>query len=192
MAARGFLLSLVSAAALFAACAPAHAQDGWGDGIEVMGDEEMTDLRGGIAVGGIEFGLGATITSTVNGAPVLTTTFTWTDAGAVMEQVLSGVGKDIKELTPEQQDALGLGGLEGAGGVVIEDEDGVTAFVHNVTDGALQNIIVNTATGRELGQEVDVTLTLPGFEYVQSELLRERFGLRIADDFSSVIIGPGY
>lgn len=189
MTMRGTLLGLASAAVLFAACAPAHADDAWGDGIEVMADDEMSDLRGGIAIGGIEMGLGATITSTVNGTPVLTTTFTWTDAGAVMEQVLSGVGKDIKDLSPEQRDALGLAGLEDAGGIVIEDEDGITAFVHNVTDGALQNIIVNTATGRELGQDVDVTLTLPGFEFVQSELMTERFGMRIADDFSTVIIG---
>lgn len=182
-------LGLVSAMALFAASTPAHADAAWGDDIEVMADDEMSGMRGGLAVGGIEIGLGATITSTVNGVPVLTTTLTWTDAGAAMEQVLSGVGQNIKDLSDEQRDALGLGGMSDVGGVVIDGPDGVTAFAHNVTDGALQNIIINSATGRDLGQDVDVTLTLPGFEYVQNELFLERFGIQISGDMQSIGIG---
>lgn len=187
---RALLFSLAAAAAALT-CAPAHAQDVWGDEIEVMQDDEMSGLRGGFIFGGIEFNFGAVITSTLNGVPVLTTSITWTDTGAVVQQLLAGVGQNLDDLSAEQREALGLNGLEGQGGVVVDGPDGVTAFVHNVTDGALQNIIVNTATGQELTQDIEMTLTLPNFEFVQSQLTTERFGIRIGDDMNHVIIGPG-
>ena len=68
---------------------------------------------------------------------------------------------------------------------------GVTALVHNITDGALQNIIINNATGRDLAQEIDVTLTLPGFELIQESLLVESFGIRLTDDMNVFIGDPG-
>lgn len=182
-------LALVTLACV-ALAAPAYADDGWGAGVEVMADEEMGDLRGGLAVApGLEVNFGAVITTYVNGAPALTTNLTWTDTGQLVSETLGQAGESINNLTPEQRSELGLGGLENAGGVVIADADGVTALVHNITDGALQNIIVNTATGRDLRQDVDLTLTLPGFEAVQDSLLLERIGIRLSEDWRDVAFG---
>lgn len=180
------LRPLLLATALFTASATAHAAE-WGDDVEVMADAEMDGLRGGFEINGIEIGFGAVITSYMNGAPVLTTQLTWTDAGAIVEQTMANVGQRLEDLTPEQREALGVNGLEGAGGIVIDDEAGVTALVHNVAEGALQNIIINSATGRDLKQDIDVTLTLPGFDAIQDSLVLERFGLRLSDDMQGVI-----
>jgi hypothetical protein len=181
---------LLAACALTALSAPAYAEaGGWGDDIEVIEDAEMADLRGGFDIGGIEIGFGAVVTSTLNGVPVLTTQLTITDTGAIIQQTLNTVGQNLDSLTPEQRAALGLDGLEGLGGIVIDSESGITAFVHNVTNGTLQNIIVNTATGQEIGQSIDVTLTLPGFEYIQSQLMLERFGMQVSDDLQAMAIG---
>jgi hypothetical protein len=177
-------------ASFAALSAPAFAvENDWGAGIEVMADEEMGDLRGGFEVGGVSFDFGAIITSTMDGVPVLTTQLTWTDAGAIVDQTMSNIGQNIDDMSPEAREALGLDGLDGGGGVVIQDEQGVTAFVHNVTESSLQNIIVNSATGHDLGQDIDVTLTLPGFEAIQGSLLLERFGLRIDEDLRGVTFG---
>lgn len=186
---RALLSSIVSAAAIALTCAPAHADDAWGDDIEVMLDEEMDAQRGGFRIGGFEFNFGAVITSTIDGVPVLTTTITWSDAGAIIQRTLAGLGQSLDDLTPEQRSALGLDGLEGAGGIVIDGTDGVTALVHNVADGSLQNIIVNTATGRDIAQDIDIQLELPNFEFMQQELTTERFGIRIGDDLNTVAIG---
>ena len=186
-----FRTLLFTACALAALSAPAHASaDAWGDDIEVMDDAELGELRGGFNVGGIEIGFGAVVTSTLNGAPVITTNLTVTDAGAIVDQTLSTVGQNLSSLTPEQLEAHGLSALEGMNGVVVESEDGITAFVHNVTDGTLQNILVNTATGQDIDQNIDVTLTLPGFEYIQEQLTLERFGMQISDDLQSIAFGP--
>jgi hypothetical protein len=188
---RALLSCFASAAALALTCAPARADEGWDDDIEVMQDEEMADQRGGFRIGGFEFNFGAVITSTIDGVPVLTTTIMWTDAGAIIQRTLAGLGQNLDDLTPEQRSALGLDGLEGAGGLLVEGTDGVTALVHNVTDGSLQNIIVNTATGRDISQDIDVRLELPNFEFVQQQLMTERFGIRIGDDLNTVSIGLG-
>lgn len=162
--------------------APACADDGWGDDVEVMSVEDLDAHRGGFEIGDLNVNFGATVTTLVNGVPALVTTLTWTDVGAFVEQTVGNVGQSIANMSPEQLTALGLNGLGNAGGVVIDDESGVTALVHNITDGSLQNIIINNATGRDLAQQVDVTLTLPGFEFVQDTLVVEMFGIHLNDD----------
>ncbi|HYD87543.1 MAG TPA: hypothetical protein VEA80_08725 [Vitreimonas sp.] len=190
---RPLRIALLSAVAFVALAAPAFAgESGWGDGVEVMAEEEMAAERGGISIGGVDINFGAVVTTLVNGVPALTTTLTWTDAGTFIEETVGDIGESINDMTPEELDALGLGELENAGGVVIEDENGVTALVHNVTEGALQNIIINSATGRDLAQEIDVTLELPGFELMQDQLIVEHFGFRISDDLQGIMFyDPG-
>lgn len=178
--------ALLLSTALFGLLAsPAWADDSWGNGIEVMGAEDLDAHRGGFAIGDLNFNFGATVTTLVNGVPALVTTLTWTDVGSLVQQTVGNIGENIANMSAEQRAALGLAGLDSAGGIVIEDEAGVTALVHNVTEGSLQNIIINNATGRDLSQQVDVTLTLPGFELVQGALAVEMFGIRINDDMRS-------
>jgi hypothetical protein len=188
MSTRALLLSGVFFAAL---AAPAWADDGWGEDIEVMDVEELDVHRGGFMVAGINFNFGATITTLVNGVPALTTSLTWTDVGAFVEETIGEVGENINTLTDEQRVELGIDGLENAGGVIIADEAGVTALVHNVTEGSLQNIIINNATGRDLTQEIDVTVTLPGFELIQDALQVEVFGMHVSGDLSPFLTDPG-
>jgi len=183
---RALLLSTVFMGLL---ASPAWAADaGWGANIEVMSDADMDEHRGGFEVAGLNVNFGATVTTLVNGVPALVTTLTWTDTGSFVEQTIGDVGQNISSMTPAQLGALGLDGLEGLGGVVIEDESGVTALVHNVTEGSLQNIIINNATGRDLAQHMDVTLTLPGFEHIQSSLLLERLGINLSDDINQAAL----
>lgn len=184
--------ALLLAAGFTVMCgAPAWADESWGEDVEVMSVEDLDANRGGFAIGNLNFNFGATVTTLVNGVPALVTSLTWTDVGAFVEQTVGSVGQDIANMSPEQRAALGLDGLANAGGVLIADESGVTALVHNVTEGSLQNIIINNATGRDLTQEIDVTLTLPGFEFIQQQLNTELFGIRLSDDMNVFIGNPG-
>jgi len=190
---RSLRIALLSAVAFAALASPAFADDGgWGADIEVMAEEEMAVERGGISIGGVDINFGAVVTTFVNGVPALTTTLTWTDAGTFIEETVGDIGQSIDDMTADELDALGLSGLENGGGVVIEDEAGVTALVHNVTEGALQNVIINSATGRDLSQEIDVTLELPGFELMQGQLIVEHLGFQISDDLQGIMFyDPG-
>jgi hypothetical protein len=185
-----FPIAFISTAAFFALSAPALASEGvWGDDVEVIADSEMDVLRGGFEIPGttISVNFGAVVTTVLNGTPVLTTNVTWTDAGAIVDQTMANVGVSLSEMPEEAKEALGLDGLENAGGLVIEDEAGVTAIVHNVANSSIQNIIINTATGRDIAQDIDVTLELPGFEAIQSALITERFGIYLTDDMRTII-----
>jgi hypothetical protein len=180
----------IAAAAFAALSAPAFAsEDAWGDDIEVIAEGEMDDLRGGFEIPGtsVTVNFGAVVTTVLNGTPVLTTNVTWTDAGAIVDQTMANVGISLSEMPDEAKEALGLDGLENAGGVVIEDEAGVTAIVHNVAESSIQNIIINSATGRDIVQDIDVTLELPGFEAIQGALIVERFGIYLTDDMRTII-----
>jgi hypothetical protein len=187
---RTFLFTACAFAALTASAANA-SEAAWGDDVEVMDDAEMDDLRGGFDVGGIEIGFGAVVTSTLNGAPVMTTQLTVTDTGSVVEQTMSDIGESLSSLTPEQLAALGLAALAGLDGVVVNGETGATVFVHNVGNGTLQNILVNTASGQDIRQDIDVTLTLPGFESIQQQFALEHLGMRLSEDLQSMAIGAG-
>ena len=185
--------TLLAAVAFAALASPAWAdQSGWGEGVEVMSDAELADHRGGFEVAGINVNFAATITTFVDGIPALTTTLTWTDAGAIIEDTMGSLPQTATALTPDQLGALGLDPTGQAVGVVIDDETGVTEIVHNVSDGTLQNIIINTASGLDISQSIDVSLELPGFELVQADLIVERFGIRLADDLQGVVFyDPG-
>jgi hypothetical protein len=187
---RAARIALFSAAALVALSAPARAEEDPWAGIEVMEDDELAELRGGIRVAeGLDIGFGAVITSYANGVPVLQTQLNWTDAGAIVEHTYGSLGRRIDELPAEARAVLGIEGMDNAGGVVIADADGVTALMHNITDGALQNIIVNNASGRALSQNIDVTLTLPNFEAMQDMFSLQRLGLRLDADMAAAAAG---
>jgi hypothetical protein len=175
--------ALLALSAPAAAAADANAgADAWA-GLEVLDDSDLADMRGGIAImPGVDIGFGAVVTTYADGSPVLSTQLTWTDAGAIVDQTISLAGANIEAMSPEALAALGLDGV--AGGVIITDAEGVTTLVHNVTDGALQNIILNDANGRDIRQTVDITLTLPNFEAMQSALTLERLGMSLSADLA--------
>jgi hypothetical protein len=192
---RALRAALLASAALLAFQAPAYASIGedsldaaWGD-VEVLDDAEMADMRGGFSFGGVDFGFGAVITTYADGVRAMQTNLTWTDSGVAVSQMLGSLGQELSSMSAEQRAALGLEGMTDANGVVIVDGDGVTALVHNITDGALQNIIINNADGRDLRQEVDVTLTLPGFEAVQAGMLLDKVGIQLSGDLAHILAG---
>lgn len=169
-----------------ALAAPARADNAWGD-VEVLADADLDTMRGGFSAGGMEIGFGAVVTTYSGGQMALQTQLTWSDSGLVVAETLGNLGEAIGSLTAAQRSELGIEGLNG--GVVIADETGVTALVHNVTEGALQNVILNTASGRALTQDIDVTLQLPGFEGVQASLLLDLLGMRLHDDLHGIGFG---
>ncbi|MCA8887177.1 MAG: hypothetical protein KDA35_11145, partial [Hyphomonadaceae bacterium] len=113
---------LLAVALLGGLATPAHADESWGQDIEVMSVDDLDANRGGFSFGNLNFNFGATVTTLVNGVPALVTNITWTDVGALVDQTVGQVGQDISDMTPEQLQALGLNGLNGVGGVVMDDE----------------------------------------------------------------------
>ena len=166
-----------------AAFAAIPADDPWA-GAEVIEETELADLRGGFTLpNGQEMNFGATVRTYAGGALALQTELILTDTGALIEQTIGELGRALTSLTPEEREDLGLTEI-GDAGVVIADESGVTALVQEMSEGSLQNIILNTASGRDLRQEIDVTITLENYNIFEAAITNELLGMRITDDVS--------
>ena len=169
---------------------PSPAQAGAGEvdfahyhGIEVLAADELGGMRGGFFDAfGILVEFGAEIRTIIDGTPVLLTNLTMNDtggfdrtlihvpsgadltaSGATSVVVQGGVelqlvgedfGRTLAEVLPN------LAGLDGTSGFVIQDGSGATAVLHDVSVGRLVNTIANTGSGRDIVQEMHVTITL--------------------------------
>jgi hypothetical protein len=165
----------IAACALLAAHAPALPQEGVLDGLTPVADADLAGLRGGLLfAGGIAFDFGATVRTTIDGQPALETRLTWTPDGVVIEDLSALAGGPIPEFS--------------GFGLTLIDATGTTLVGHRLLDGELQGFIINTGDNRNIRQEMDVTLTLPGFEAVQRDMITDRLGFRIAADMADSLI----
>lgn len=187
------MITRAAALVLALACvgaAGAHAQP-WAD-VEVLNEAEMRELRGGVRLpNGVEVNFAATVSTYANDALALRTELTLTSAGLEMHQTVGDLAVPLQSLSPEQRASLGLIDI-GDSGVVILDDTGVTALVQNIGAEGLQNIVFNTGSGRALRQDIDVTITLPGFVEIQRAIGQEIVAARLGADLGAMLVmGPG-
>jgi len=144
------------------------------DSLEVVPDEELSEQRGGFIVSGMQVNFGAEIRTFLNGQLVLQTNVSWVDNQATSSQVASAA------LTPVDAATLRDGMLT-TGAVTLKVGDsqvylaneGQTAIIHP-TDGALQNVLINTASGISTRQEVAANVDLSNYAQFRSEALSAR------------------
>ena len=115
---------------------------------------ELDQLRGGwLEAGGLTLGFGAVMRTLVDGQLAYETRVDWTSAG-------------------QQVSATALGASPGsattAGGFTTPD--GLSTVLHRVGPDQLASIVINSASGRSIVQNTDVTLTLPGFSIDQARM----------------------
>ena len=144
------------------------------DNFEVVSDEELSEQRGGFIVSGMQVNFGAEIRTFLNGELVLQTNVSWIDNQATSSQIASAA------LTPVDAATLRDGMLStGAVTIKVGDQqvylanDGQTAIIHP-TDGALQNVLVNTASGISTRQEVTANVDLSNYAQFRSEAISAR------------------
>lgn len=189
------LLGAVAAAALIAA-PPAWSAAPQADpfaGAEIISDEDMADMRGGFALpNGVQVNFAATVNTYANGQLALSTLLTLSDQGLEVAQSVGQYGTPIQDLTPEQRETYGLVGIGGSG-VVFVDDTGITALVQSAGATGLRNLVINTGAGRDLRQDIDVTITLPGFSATQQAIGADIVGIRIGADLNDMLVArpPG-
>jgi len=178
----------VCAALSLAASAPgvAVAQDR-----PTISDADLADLRGGFLVaGGVTFDFGAVVRTYVDGQLALESRLTWTETGAVTAQNVGSIPGAVDlgaALDQALAAGLDLGALQSGQGILLSDASGATALVQNI-QGGVQNLIVNNADGRDLRQEVEITLTLPNLETMQRDYSVDRLGAAISQDINAALL----
>lgn len=154
-----------------------------------LSDADLAELRGGyMTAAGISFGFGMVVRTYVDNRLALRTTLQWTPDGAVAEQV-RGDAPGAIDLT----DALGallvkgidMGDLSDPQGLVLMDDGGVTALIHNIASGHIQTLVLNTADGRDLRQEMELNLVLPDLIAMQHDIALNRLGAEISGEINA-------
>lgn len=159
--------------------------------LEPVSEAELNAQRGGFTYAGMDITLGAEIRTFLDGELVLRTTVNWGAQGTSTTEVLSAA------LSPAtaaelQSGILSTGGIRMKVGdnMVFLANEGQTALLHK-TDGGLQNILINTANGADMAQEVDATLDVGNYEGFHASVLNSRLsdtiGASIADATAGVI-----
>lgn len=186
---RSLLYLRAAAMALVLAANAPPAGDEIFSSLEPVSDTELDEQRGGFTFGGMDIRLGAEIRTYLDGELALLTNVTWTDTASSKTEVLSAA------LTPADASVL-QAGLLSTGGITMKVGDntvylanqGQTAVFHR-TDGGLQNVLINTANGAEIAQEVDLDLDLSGYEAFNAGLAAQRVGDAIAGSIADATAG---
>lgn len=163
-------------------------------GAQSLSDEELSGLRGGfITTNGFTFGFGVVIRSYVNDQLALQTRLTWTPTGPVTEQIRGdapGLTDLASAMTSLLNSGIDLRGLSGtSGGVALVSGEGATALIHNVTTGQLQNLIVNSASDRNLRQDMELNLYLPDLAAMQTASSAQQQVSQLTYDLNTSLIG---
>lgn len=157
------LLATLATGTMLVAPIATHAREG-DDRPRLLSDEEMSEARGGFTINGLEVSLGAEMRTYLGGELVLRTIVSWEDSGPQSEQWVSPLLQPV-DAAAMRAGLLANGNLQMSvnSQPVYLTNEGQTALLQRV-DGRLQNMIFNTASGTDLRQEADISLSIANYQ----------------------------
>jgi len=145
-----------------------------------LSDQELAQQRGGIMTPlGLDIGFGATVRTYVDGQLALETRLTWTADGPVTQTTAGAASADAA----------------GAWTATLPGIGGDTRILHDLADGHVANVVVNTASNRDIRQDTSVTLTLPQLPQLQRQFGAERIASSLQNALGLALQGasrPGH
>lgn len=154
-----------------------------------IGDDELGEQRGGFQFAGMEIKLGADIRTFLNNELALHTVITMDENGYNRVQTV-GAGLTLADADAIRNNVLSNGAIRmnvGDSQVFLANE-GRTAIIHG-NEGALQNILINTASNITATQDVTATLDLQGYEGFAASVTADQLGRSLGDDVTRAISG---
>jgi hypothetical protein len=130
-----------------------------------VSDSELDGMRGGFMVDGIQFNFGALLSTTINGQLALQTQVNYTPTGP---QVTSTVGANAvrgSSVTNGTINGLNLQGISPQNITLLNN--GATALIQRVTNGSVQNIVINTANNQNIQQSTQLQLQITALAQLQ-------------------------
>jgi hypothetical protein len=155
-----------------------------------IADSELEEQRGGFAFAGMEIKLGADIRTFLNNELVLHTIITMDDNGYNRVQTV-GAGLTLADADALRNSALSNGAIRmnvGDNQVFLANQ-GQTAIIHGNDEGALQNVLINTASNITASQDVTATLDIAGYDGFAATVTADQLGRSMGDDVSRAISG---
>lgn len=188
------LLSWIMAGALaltagtFAGAAAAQ-DDASLDALVPLPDAELAELRGGwITAGGMSFDFGVVLRTFVEDQLAMETRLTWTPSGPATERWRDPAqGVDLAEAMDDlAEQGMDLSSLAGVDGLVLEGDGGQTVVLHAIGEGAIQNLVLNTASNRDIRQDTQINLAVDDLPGLQREVSFQRLGGEIGREIGAL------
>ncbi len=152
-------------------------------------DTMLKEQRGGFRFAGMDIRLGADIRTFLNNELVLHTVLTIDENGFSRLQTISSA-LSLADADALRNSVLSNGAIRmniGDSQVFLANE-GRTAIIHG-QDGALQNILINTASNITASQDVTATLDLGGYQGFVTTITADQLGRSLGDDVTRSIAG---
>ncbi len=152
-------------------------------------DEDLLEQRGGFAFAGMDIKLGADIRTFLNNELALHTVITMDENGYNRVQTVAA-GITLADADAIRNNVLSNGAIRmnvGNSQVYLANE-GQTAIIHG-NEGALQNILINTASNVTATQDVTATLDLSGYDGFAATITADQLGRNIGEDVTRSISG---
>jgi hypothetical protein len=151
--------ALAITAGILAFVAPAAAAPPVGT---PLSDTQLAEQRGGLQTPfGFDVGFGASVRTYVDGELVLETRLTWTDQGVQTERII-GAGEAVA-------------GSPGSFTVTFPGATGgATEVRQDLSANRIANVVLNTANGRTIRQDTDITLVVPQLADLQRQMAIDR------------------
>lgn len=191
---RALLAAFVALFLAFGLAASAHAQDVPGLSLDPLGsltpmsDLELGEERGGLKTPYGEIDFGAVVRTFVDGQIALETELDWTEAGAVQSQALGILQNEL-----DQKGLALTASLEGANPSVIIGgaNGGSTTILHEVTNEQIANVVINSASNREIRLETNITLVMPDLTLLQDDLAAQQLQIGLHDAIGQALVAAG-
>lgn len=137
--------------------------------LAIVPDADLANLHGGFDWGGMSITFGADIRTYLNGELALQTLVNWAPTGAMTQ---TSVAPTLTTASADQLRAS-FGGISLAslarGNPVYFSTNGQTAIIQ-AANGTLQNVLVNTASTVNAGQQTNATIGLANYAAFASAL----------------------
>lgn len=174
---------------LFAASPTAGAAQTAQDDAAPLSDAELSGLRGGwLTAAGVTFNFGVVMRTFVEDRLALETRLTWTPDGPVTERWSDpqhgvALGDAIDSLAAE---GVNLDGLARLDGLVLDGDGGATVVLHALGEGAIQNLVLNTADNRSIRQDTQIDLAIQDLPGLQRTISVQRLGGEIGREIGAL------
>ncbi|MCA1805435.1 MAG: hypothetical protein LC646_08910 [Xanthomonadaceae bacterium] len=162
----------------------------------ILSQSELEVQRGGFSFAGLSFEFGANIRSFIDNRLVLESIITIMQDGTIQHQAVSlpdnmpgatqvtnvtpqpgpGTPKSVITNAPPDVDLPGLGN---ALGVSVNDHKGFTAALHEATRQRITSTLINTASHRDLRQELEVRVNVENFRQFHQDVRQSLLNNRI-------------
>ena len=147
-----------------------------------LSDVEMADAHGGFDWAGMNISFGADVQTYLNGQLALQTIVNWTANGITKETI---VGSQLSLATASSGGAWGITVPTSlAANSVYFANDGRTALIQN-TNGALQNVLINTMSNLNAVQQTNATVTLGNYSAFAAALRAGAMNMSVGHEIAT-------